>query len=469
MTHDLLIIGGGSAGYAAARTARDAGANVGIVDHGPLGGLCILRGCMPSKAILRSSEILALMKRAPEFGLARVSAKADLSAIIDRKVRLVREFAEDRIQALHDPHFTLYQERGTFLSPHEVQVGNQVVTAKGFIVSTGSVPSRIPIPGLEEVGYVTSDELLDLRAMPDSLLVLGAGPVAVELGQFFARIGTTVTMIQRSPHILSSHDEDIAQVVESRFHEEGLRVYAGTRLQRFTEDAGLKTAHFIHEGQERTVSADLIFQALGRRAHTDGLNLEAAKVETDAGRILTDAEMRTSQPNIFAVGDVTGLHEIVHIAIQQGEIAAHNAVHPERPKRMDDRLSTEVVFTDPQVASVGLNEKACRAQGVRYLCATYPFNEHGKAICLGQMHGHVKLLCKPGTGELIGGQIVGPEAGELIHEVIAVMYYRGTVRDLLRMPHYHPTLAEILTYPAEELAGRLSRTEKEGLEVRGMG
>ena len=179
--------------------------------------------------------------------------------------------------------------------------------------------------------------------------------------------------------------------------------------------------------------------------------------------------MRTSQPNIFAVGDVTGLHEIVHIAIQQGEIAAHNAVHPERPKRMDDRLSTEVVFTDPQVASVGLNEKACRAQGVRYLCATYPFNEHGKAICLGQMHGHVKLLCKPGTGELIGGQIVGPEAGELIHEVIAVMYYRGTVRDLLRMPHYHPTLAEILTYPAEELAGRLSRTEKEGVEVRGKG
>ncbi len=162
---------------------------------------------------------------------------------------------------------------------------------------------------------------------------------------------------------------------------------------------------------------------------------------------------------MFAVGDVTGLHEIVHIAIRQGEIAAHNSVHPEQPQRMDARLFTEVVFTDPQVASLGLSEKACRAQGIPYLCASYPFNDHGKAICLGRTDGHVKLLCEPRSGELIGALIVGPEAGELIHELIAVMYYRGTVHDLLRMPHYHPTLAEILTYPAEDLAGQLSRTE----------
>ncbi len=455
MTHDLLIIGGGSAGYAAARTARDAGANVGIVDHGPLGGLCILRGCMPSKTILRSSEIMALMKRAAEFGLVPVSAKADLSAIIDRKVRLVREFTEDRVQALHDPRFTLYQDRASFLSPHEVKVGNQVLAAECFIISTGSVPSRIPVPGLEEVGYLTSDEMLDLRTMPESLLVLGAGPTAVELGQFFSRIGTKVSMIQRSPQILSHHDEDLARAVEARFREEGMTVYTGTKLQRFTETATLKTAHFLHDGQERTASAELVFQALGRRPNTDGLDLGAAKVETDGGRIVVDAELRTSQPHIFAVGDVTGLHDIVHIAIQQGESAAHNAVHPEQPQRMDDRLLTEIVFTDPQVASVGLSENACRAQGVPYLRATYPFNDHGKAMCLGHLHGHVKLLCEPRRGELIGAQIVGPEAGELIHELIAVMYYHGTVHDLLRMPHYHPTLAEILTYPAEDLAGRL--------------
>ena len=203
------------------------------------------------------------------------------------------------------------------------------------------------------------------------------------------------------------------------------------------------------------MAAHEVFQALGRRPNIDGLNLEAAKVETSKGRVAVDAEMRTSQPHIFAVGDVTGLHDIVHIAIMQGEVAAHNSLQPAQPRRMDDRLLMEVVFTDPQVASVGLNERTCRAQGIDYLVASYPFSDHGKAICLGQIHGHVKLLCRPQSGQVIGAQIVGPEAGELIHELVAIMFYHGTVHDLLRIPHYHPTLAEIVTYPAEELAGRL--------------
>ena len=461
MTHDLLIIGGGSAGYAAARTARDGGADVAIVDHGPLGGLCILRGCMPSKTLLRSSDIMALLQRAEEFGLAPVTARANLPAIMDRKARLIREFAEDRIQALRDPRLTLYEERASFLSPQEVDVGGQKIRAKAFVIATGSVPSRVPVPGLEDVGYLTSDELLDLRTRPKSLLVLGGGPVALELGQFFSRIGAGVTLIQRSPHLLSRHDEDVAQALEVRLQGEGMSLYCGTELQRFSQEDGMTTAHFlqIQNGEQRKVSAELVFQALGRRPNLDGLGLEAAGVDTRDGCVKVDCEMRTSQRHIFAVGDVTGLHDIVHIAIQQGEVAAHNVLRPAAPRRMDDRLVAEVVFTDPQVASVGLNEKACRAQGIPYLAASYPFADHGKALCLGEIHGHVKLLCRPGTGELIGAHIVGPEAGELIHALIAVMYYRGTVHDLLHMPHYHPTLAEIVTYPAEDLAGRLAQKQ----------
>ncbi|MFQ5992662.1 MAG: FAD-dependent oxidoreductase, partial [Nitrospiraceae bacterium] len=163
MTHDVIIIGGGSAGYAAARTARDAGADVAIIDHGPLGGLCILRGCMPTKTILRSSDVIALMRRAKEFGLKPAATTADLAAIIDRKDRLVREFADDRIRELHDTQFTLYQEHATFRSTHEVQAGDQLLKAKAFIIATGSMPARLPIPGLEAAGYVTSDEVLDLR------------------------------------------------------------------------------------------------------------------------------------------------------------------------------------------------------------------------------------------------------------------------------------------------------------------
>ena len=158
----------------------------------------------------------------------------------------------------------------------------------------------------------------------------------------------------------------------------------------------------------------------------------------------------------MAVGDVNGLHEIVHIAIQQGEIAGWNAAHPDRPpRRQDDRLKTQVVFTDPQVASVGLSERECRSKDMPYLVSSHPFNDHGKSLCLGETHGHVKLLCDPETGEILGGHIVGPEAAELIHEIIAVMYYHGKVHDFLRMPHYHPTLAEILTYPAEDLAAQV--------------
>lgn len=457
MTHDVVIIGGGSAGYAAARTARDEGADVGIIDHGPLGGLCILRGCMPTKTILRSSDVMSLMKRAEEFGLNPISAKADLSAIISRKARLIEEFADDRIRALKDSRFTLYEERATFLSPHEVQAGSHTLTAKAFIISTGSVASRVPIPGLEEVGYLTSDEALELQEVPPSMIVLGGGPVALELAQFFQRIGTHVTLIQRSAHVMSQGDEDLAPPVETRFREEGMTVLTNTRLHRFTRDGAQKTAHLTHEGKEKTVSATLILQALGRRPNIDGLNVEAARIEVREGKIVVDDTMRTSQPHIYAVGDVNGLHEIVHIAIQQGEIAGWNAVYPlSSSRRYDDRLKAQVVFTDPQIAGVGLSEKECRRRQIPYRVASHPFADHGKSLTLGEPHGHVKILASPENGKILGAHIVGPDAAELIHELIAVMYYQGTVHDLARIPHYHPTLAEIITYPAEELVGQLN-------------
>lgn len=456
MTHDVVIIGGGSAGYAAARTARDEGADVGIIDHGPLGGLCILRGCMPTKTILRSSDVMSLMRRAEEFGLQPVAAKADLSAIINRKARLIGEFADDRIHALKDSRFTLYEERAAFLSPHEVRAGPHTLTAKAFIISTGSVVSRVPIAGLEEVGYLTSDEALELRDVPRSMIVLGGGPVALELAQFFQRIGAHVTLIQRSAHVMSQGDEDLARPVEARFREEGMTVLTNTRLHRLTRDGTKKTAHLTHEGKEKTVSAEVILQALGRRPNVESLNVEAARVEIRQGKIAVDDTMRTSQPHIYAVGDVNGLHEIVHIAIQQGEIAGWNAVHPQSPpRRYDDRLKAQVVFTDPQIAGVGLSEKECRSRRISYRVASYPFDDHGKSMTLGETHGHVKLLASPENGEILGAHIVGPEAAELIHGLIAVMYYHGTVHDLVRMPHYHPTLAEIITYPAEELAGQI--------------
>lgn len=455
-THDLVVIGGGSAGYAAARTARDAGCDVAIVDHGPLGGLCILRGCMPTKTLLRSSSIMALMRRSEEFGLDRVHPRANLTAIHDRKARLIEDFAQDRIHALRDTRFTLYQERAMFLSPTELQAGTYRLHARAFIIATGSRVADVPLPGLKEANPLTSDDVLELRDQPETMVVLGGGPVGTELAQFFARIGTSVSLIQRSPRILSQFDEDLVRPVEACFRQEGIALFTDARLSHISSDHGRTTVHFWSQGRNHAVSGDILLHAMGRRPNIDGLHLEAAKVKVVDGRILVDETMRTSQPHIFAVGDVNGLHEIVHIAIQQGEIAGWNAVHPDRsPRRMDARLTTAVVFTEPQVASVGLSERACRQRGIAYLSASYPFNDHGKSLCMGETHGHVKLLCHPQTGEILGGHIVGPEASELIHEVIAIMYYRGTVHDIVKIPHYHPTLAEILTYPAEALIEQL--------------
>ncbi len=456
MNFDVFILGGGSAGYAAARSAHDFGARVGIADPGPLGGLCILRGCMPTKTILRSSDVMSLMRRAGEFGLNSGPLQANLGAIIDRKDRLIKEFADYRIGQLKNPRFELFEEPARFLSPQEVQVGGKRIQAKNFIIATGSVPGRYPIPGLEESGYITSDEALELRDLPESMIVLGAGPVAVELAQFYCRLGTHVTLIQRSQHILSSEDEDLARPVEDRLREEGMELFTGTRLLRVERNGEKRTVIFEHGGQEKSVTSQVIFQALGRKPNVNSLDLDKAGVETDGARIKVNPQMRTNHPHIFAVGDVNGLHEVVHIAIQQGEIAAYNAMHPDdKAQEMDDRLNARVTFTDPAVASVGLNEKQCKAQWIPYLAASYPFNDHGKSLCLGETEGHVKLLCRPDLGEVLGAHIVGPEAGELIHQLITHMHFRGTVFDLLKIPHYHPTLAEIWTYPAEELSEKL--------------
>ena len=455
MTYDVVVIGGGSAGYAAARVAADAGADVAIVDRGPLGGLCILRGCMPSKTLLRSSDLFALMKRAGEFGLNAGEISPDLAAVNDRKRALVNEFAEYRIEQLNNPRFNLITGRARFDSPNSLRVGTETISGRRFVIAVGSAVSRIPVPGLEETGYLTSDDVLELRELPGSVIVLGGGAVAAELGQFLCRMGSQTTMIQRSRQLLSGFDPDMVLPVETRLKEEGMRVYTGVRLERVSRTGSRATVRFRQGGESRTVSADVVFNALGRTPDLSGLALDRAGVEVRDGSITADDRMQTSAEHVFAAGDCVGPYEIVHIAVLQGEVAGNNAAGKAPGKTIDYRLRTSVVFTDPQVASVGPTERECRERRTPYLAAEYPFSDHGKSMVMGEIHGAVKILCRPESGELIAGHITGPDASELIHELTAVIYYRGTVFDLLRIPHYHPTLAEIITYPAEELAASL--------------
>lgn len=454
---DLAIIGGGSGGYAAARTAVASGLKTAVIEGGEkVGGLCILRGCMPTKALLYAAEVMHLASHPEPWGI-RSEVNFDFTKVMARKDALVNEFADYRAHQLADGKFKFIRAMARFTGPHKLELSTgESLTAGHFVLASGSSVAPSPLPELDEVGYLNSDTALRLTKLPRSITVLGGGAVALEFAQFFARFGVKVTLIQRSPHVLHEMDADAASVIEEVFRREGVTVYTGTKLTEARRLGNLKEVLFQHEGETHRAPAEEILFALGRIPNIAGLALDKIGVQMEYGRVVTDLGMQTRVPHIYAAGDCTGLHEIVHIAVQQGETAAHNIVHPERPKSMDYRLLTEVVFTDPQIASVGLTEKRAQVRNIPYLTAKYPFNDHGKSLIMEAKDGFVKLLAEPRTGEIIGGSCVGPAGGELIHEIVAAMHKRMTVHELAAMPHYHPTLAEIWTYPAEELASQIS-------------
>jgi pyruvate/2-oxoglutarate dehydrogenase complex dihydrolipoamide dehydrogenase (E3) component len=459
---DVAIVGGGSAGYAAARTAAREGLKTVVIEGGDeVGGLCILRGCMPSKALLYAAEVLHLARSAGTWGLSVPKVDFDFPAVMARKEAMVNDFAQYRRQELTSGKFKFIRANAHFLDPHTLELNNARqkaaparVQAKHFILCTGSVVAPPPLPALRETGFITSDEALSLRTLPPSLIVLGGGLVGTELAQFFGRFGVRVTLVQRSAHLLSGFDADAAAVLERVLRREGMTVCAGTELLEAFRRGNEKGIILRHCGRKKRIQAAEILLALGRLPATAGLGLEKAGVNTEDGRILASAAMQTSAPHIYAAGDCTGPYEIVHIGIEQGEIAAHNVAHPDRPRIIDYRLLTRIVFADPQVAVVGLTEKDAQRRKIPYLAASHLFSDHGKSMIMEATDGFVKLLADPASGEILGGACAGPLGGELIHEIIAAMYKRMTVEELAAMPHYHPTLAEIWTYPASELAER---------------
>ncbi len=459
MNYDVAIIGGGSAGYAAARATVGAGLKTAVIEGGrQLGGLCILRGCMPTKALLWASEVVHLAQRASVWGLLPRDVGFDFEKVMQRKDAMVEEFASYRRQQLQDGRLSLIRASAAFANPTTLILDNgATLTARSFIIATGSKVAPSPLPQLDSLGMMTSDDALERRVPPKSLIVLGGGAIAVEFAQFYARLGVKVALIQRGAHLLRGFDEDAATVVESVFQREGICLATGTRLLDCRVEGGLKIIGYESRSQRAECAAEEILFALGRVPAIDSLSLESAGVRVESGRVWTDDTMRTSVPHIWAAGDCTGRHEIVHVAIQQAELAAHNILNPANPRTIDDRLLVSVVFTEPQVATVGLTEKAARAAGISFRTASYPFSDHGKSLIMDAKDGFVKLLACPETGEILGGCCVGPLGGELIHEIVVAMHQRMSVHTLAYIPHYHPTLAEIWTYPAEELAGMIPR------------
>jgi pyruvate/2-oxoglutarate dehydrogenase complex dihydrolipoamide dehydrogenase (E3) component len=466
LEYDFAVLGGGSAGYAAARTAASLGLKTTVIDGSPtLGGLCILRGCMPSKTLIESANRFITLRRANEFGLRNDHLQVIPQEIRDRKRRLIGDFADYRQEQLADGPFDLLRGSGKFLDPHSIEVTPLApdtepltIKAKTFLVATGSVIKHLNLPGAKETAYLTSDDVLDNDHIPKSIIVLGGGAIALEMAHYFEGVGAKVTVIQRSPHVLKELDDDVTSAVETALRNRGIELFTDTTLEQITVEDGKKIVHFNHHGKPASTQADEILMALGRSPATASLQLNQAGVDLEGPRILTNDLQATSAEHIFAAGDCCGPHEIVHIAIEQGEIAANNAaiqlgrLDPGLQRTIDYRLKILGIFTEPQVATVGLTEREAAQANLPTLTASYPFNDHGKSIVRGETEGFVKLIAHADTGELIGGAAVGPEAVELIHEIVVAMHFRATASILATIPHYHPTLSEIWTYPAEEIS-----------------
>ena len=463
MTYDFVVIGGGSAGYAGARTAAALGMKTCVIEGATdVGGLCILRGCMPSKTLIESANRLRAARHAREFGLSVGQIGFDAGEIVARKHRLIAEFADYRREQLEQGDFDFLRGRAAFTDEKTLLVKGlkgsaETINARSFLIATGSVISAPDIPGLAGAGCLTSDDVLDLTSIPESTIVLGAGPVALELAHYLDALGSRLTIVQRSAQLLKGMDQDVAKVLETAFRKRGMQIYTNTKLLRVERNEETRRVRFEHEGSERTVEAAAILNALGREPNVVGLQLEEAGVKLEKNAIAVNAHQQTSAPHIFAAGDCCGPFEVVHIAVEQGERAARNAVRflngESGFESMDYRLKLYVIFTEPQVAAVGLSENEARAEAIDALSATYPFYDHGKSLIMDETEGFVKLLADRSTREILGGSVVGPDASELIHEIVVAMRFRATAGQLAAIPHYHPTLSEIWLYPAEELAG----------------
>ena len=462
-TFDLLVLGGGSAGFNAARAAADLGKSVAIVDGAPeLGGLCILKGCMPSKTLLHAAELLHQAQTAGKFGLRIPRATVDMKALHAWKKHVIADFAAYREKAMTNAkRFALFRSHARFVDPHTVQLATgETLSARRFLIGTGSrVSIPAAVPGLAATPHWTSDDVLDLDFVPKNVIVLGGGIVACELAQFLSRIGSRVTLIQRSKNILRDHSPAASAVVQQAFRDEGIELHTDTKITgvRARGKAGVEIA-FLSDGQPLVRRAAHLFNALGREPNVAGLGLDAAGVRlTPEGRVKVNRWQQTTAPHIYAGGDVCGPHDIVHLAVAQGELAARHAfgvpVRKLRPVASIPLLN--VVFTDPPLATIGAQEHELAAKKIPFLAASYPFDDHGKSILMGSTRGYVKVIAEPVRGRILGAEIVGRDAGELIHCFAGPMAMRATVRDLLRAPWYHPTLAEILTYPLEEIAEKL--------------
>ncbi len=450
--YNVVVIGGGSAGLVSAYIAAAVKAKVALIEKHKMGGDCLNTGCVPSKALIRSSKILNYYKRAEEFGLEPVEAKFNFAKVMDRVQRVVKEIEpHDSVERYSGLGVDCISGAAKIVSPYEVQVGNQVLKTKNIVVATGAGPLVPKIPGLDKVKFLTSDTVWNLRVLPKSLVILGGGPIGCELAQSFSRFGSKVTLIEMSDRLMAREDVDVSAFVHNKFNSEGVEIRVGHRALRIEQDGTAQTLVCEHAGKEVRIGFDEILLALGRKANVTGFGLEELGVEiSDRGTIVADEFLRTTNyPNMYVCGDVTGPFQFTHVAAHQAWYAAVNALFsPLKKFKVDYRVIPWCTFTDPEVARVGLNELEAKEKGVQVSVTKYGIDDLDRAIAEGEAHGFVKVLTKPGTDQILGATIVGDHAGDIICEYVSAMKHGIGMNKILGTIHIYPTLAEANKYAA---------------------
>jgi len=461
--YNLVVIGAGAGGLVTSYIAAAVNAKVALIEKHKMGGDCLNTGCVPSKAILRSAKILSYTARASEFGFTSASVDFNFSDVMARVHRIIKKVApHDSIARYTKLGVDVIQGEAKICSPYEVEVNGQVLTTKNIVIATGASPFIPDLPGLEDVGYLSSDTVWDLKQQPQRFMVLGGGPIGCELAQAFQRLGSQVTLVQRASRILPREDKEIAEMVENRFREEGMTVLLNHSATRCVIEGGEKylVCDVTENGKskEKKIAFDQLILALGRKANVSGFGLEALGVALDKnGGIQKNAFLQTNYPNIFVCGDVAGPYQFTHVAAHQAWYAAVNSLFsPFKRFKVDYSVIPWATYTDPEVARVGLNEQEANARGIKYEVTKYGIDDLDRAIADSEDHGMIKVLTVPGKDTILGVTIVGNHSGDLIAEYVMAMKYGLGLNKILGTIHIYPTMTEANKY----VAGNWKRAHK---------
>ena len=448
---NVIVIGAGSAGLVSSYIAAAVKAKVTLIEKHRMGGDCLNTGCVPSKALIRSAKFLSHVKRASEFGMRDAKADFEFADVMERVQRVIREIEpHDSAKRYSGLGVECIQGEAKILSPWEVRVNGNVLTTRAIVIAAGARPFVPPIAGIEQVGYLTSDTVWNLRELPARLVVLGGGPIGCELTQAFARFGSKVTQVEMLPRIMIREDPEISAMVLARFRAEGVDVKLEHKARQFLVENGEKILICEHQGQEIRIAFDAVLVAVGRIANTAGYGLEELGIPVTKQRTVeTNEFLQTIYPNIYACGDVAGPYQFTHTASHQAWYAAVNALFGGVKKfRADYSVIPWATFTEPEVARVGLNETEAREKNIPCEVTTYGIDDLDRAIADSEAHGLVKVLTVPGKDKILGVTIVGEHAGDLIAEYIMAMRHGIGLNKVLGTIHIYPTMSEANKYVA---------------------